>query len=91
MLDIAASVSAAFCDAGRSVPDDVKEAVGSSLKRMGRPSDDAAVLRACWTLHDLGYIWTVNYEGRPYYEPGIPSLMRHVARASASGTQERSG
>ena len=87
LLEVAAGVSEAFAGAERMPPGPVKEAVGVALERLGGPSDPDAVLRVCGRLHDLGYIWTINCEGRPCYEQGIPSLMRYVARAAASDSE----
>ncbi len=33
-------------------------------------------------LRDLGYIWPVHGESRDYLQPGIPSLVRFVARCA---------
>ncbi len=84
LLEVAAGVAEAFDGAARMPPGPVKEAVRAALERLGEANEADDVLRSCGRLHDLGYIWTVNHKGRPCYEPGIPSLMRYVARAAAS-------
>ena len=84
LLEVAAGVAKAFDGAARMPPGPVKEAVSAALERLCEENDEDAVLRSCGRLHDLGYIWTVNFKGRPCYEPGIPSLMAYVARAAAS-------
>ena len=56
-----------------------------ALEAEGRPSDSDAVMAACERLNDLGYIWAAGGEARPYYRPGIPSLMQFVARSQEVG------
>lgn len=87
LVEVAAAVSEAFAGAERMPPGPVEQAVRAALERLGAANGGDAVLDVCGRLHDLGYIWTVDYQGRPCYEPGIPSLMRYVARAVASKSE----
>ncbi len=82
LLPAAVAAAALFVSRGRRLPEDVEAAVDASLTALGRGGDEAAALKECEKLCDLGYIWPV-YDGPvPAYEPGIPSLMRYVADAA---------
>ncbi len=89
LLEVAAAVSESFRGSERMPIGHLEAAVGSALRLVGRPCDENAVQAACRELHNLGYIWRVEHEGRPCYEPGIPSLMAYVARAVDSEAQPR--
>lgn len=69
---VAADISALFASAERVPPDLVPEVVGSSLGLAGKAADREAVLKAQQQLQDLGYIWSIDLDGSPCYEPGIP-------------------
>ena len=89
LLDVAAAVSESFRDSQRMPLSHVEEAVGSALRLAGRPCSKGTVRATCRQLHNLGYIWRVDHEGRLCYEPGIPSLMAYVARTADSAAQPR--
>ena len=78
---VAARLSESFVESRRRRPTDVEEAVRSALQAEDRASNRRSVMDACERLHDLGYIWSVIHDSREYVEPGIPSLMRFVARS----------
>lgn len=88
LLPVAADLAELFADAERRSPGEVEEAVRASLERSGRPAAEAEVSAACDRLRDLGYIWRVVHQLTPWYEPGIPSLMRFVERAVSARSPE---
>ena len=77
---VAANLSLAFADAGKRTGREVNEAIRVALASEERGSDRKSVMTARDRLHDLGYIWSGGSESRLYFRPGIPSLMRFVAR-----------
>ncbi len=81
LLPVAAGVAAAFTASPQASPRKVSQALEASLDREGLASDGQAIKKARRLLRDLGYLWLVNRESTPQYEPGIPSLMRYVERA----------
>ncbi len=78
---VAARLAAPFADADKLTDLEVDETIGLALEREGRGSDRQAVRAARDRLHDLGYIWSSEGEARPYFRPGIPSLMQYMARS----------
>ena len=81
LLPVAAGVAAAFTASPQASPRKVSQALQASLDREGLASDGQAIKKARRLLRDLGYLWLVNRESTPQYEPGIPSLLRYVERA----------
>ena len=86
LSSVAASISGAFVHAKRTTLGEVNKIIKSSLELEGRASDNHSVTAAFDRLHDLGYIWTTVHQSRHYLEPGIPSLMRFVARSEGLDT-----
>lgn len=86
LLTVAAVVAEVFAEAETRIPGEVEAAVEAALARSGRATDNdrGAVADVLDRLRDLGYIWNVIHRSGPRYEPGIPSLMRFVARAANS-------
>ncbi len=86
LLSVAAVVARLFTETETRIPEEVEEAVRATLARTSRATDEdrRAVTEVCDQLRDLGYIWSVTHRSGPRYEPGIPSLMRFVARATSS-------
>ena len=80
LASVAAGVFEAFVKAKRTTLDEVNRIIKSSLELQGRASDSHSVAAAFDRLHALGYIWSTVHQSRHYVEPGIPSLMRFVAR-----------
>ena len=80
LVSVAAAVAAEFGGAERVLRERVRIAIRSALEPGER--DDAADSAAVWeaerVLRHCGYIWPVVQQSIGYYEPGIPSLMRHV-------------
>ena len=87
LSSVAASMFGAFVHAKRTTLREVNKIIKSSLELEGRASDNHSVTAAFDRLHDLGYIWTTVHQSRHYLEPGIPSLMRFVARSEGLDTQ----
>ena len=81
---VAARLARAFAESNWSSRAAIEEAISSALERQGRTSDAGTVKAACDWLQDLGYIWSLVHESRHRFEPGIPSLMRFVARSEGS-------
>ena len=79
---VAAKLSLAFAEAGKCTSRELNEAIRLALASEGRGSERRSVMTARNRLHDLGYIWSGGGESRLYFQPGIPSLMRFVARCS---------
>ena len=80
LVFVATRLSMAFFDTNRLPRRDVNEIIRSALERQGRAGDRDSVFVARDRLHDLGHIWSVSEESRKFFEPGISSLMRYVAR-----------
>ncbi len=80
LVSVAARVAAEFVRSERVLEERITLAISSSLEANGHASDQAAVQEAARGLRHLGYIWPVMHRGSTCYEPGIPSLMRFVAR-----------
>ena len=80
LVSVAAGVAAEFVRSERVLEERITQAISSSLQAKGDASDQAAVQEAGRVLRHLGYIWPVMHRGSTCYEPGIPSLMRFVAR-----------
>lgn len=78
---VAARLSQAFSDGHRRTNREVNKAIGPALESEGRDADTGAILTVRDRLHDLGYIWSAGGESRTYFRPGIPGLMRYVARS----------
>ncbi len=95
LLPVAAALAELFAGTERRTTGEVEQAVCASLERLGRPAGEAEVGAACDHLRDLGYIWRVVHQLTPWYEPGIPSLMRFVERSvhakSPAGQRQRDG
>lgn len=83
LLPVAAGVAEAFAASDRVTPLEVCQALEECLAHEGLPSDSVAIKGALRDLRDLGYLWLVDQECGPRYEPGIPSLMRYVKRAQS--------
>ena len=90
LVSVAARVAAEFVDAHRVLPERVTTAVQSSLRQQGKASDRETALKVVRVLRHLGYIWSVVHQDFEYCEPGIPSLMRFVARNERKGRDSRS-
>ncbi|MDE0101104.1 MAG: ATP-binding protein [Bryobacterales bacterium] len=78
LLPVAAGVAAAFAASDRASPTRVSQALQACLDGEGLASDGQAIKRVRRHLCDLGYLWLVDRESTPRYEPGIPSLMRYL-------------
>lgn len=77
---VAGRLSVGFAEINRRTRPEVNELIGLALERQGRASDRQSVKTALEHLRHLGYIWPVSYQSRYYLQPGIPSLMRFVAK-----------
>lgn len=93
LISVAAGVAAEFSRAERVVRERVRIAIRSALQREGRGKapDPAAVREAERVLRHRGYIWPVVQQRIAYYEPGIPSLMRHVTLNEEKNREVRDG
>lgn len=80
LLPAAVGLAAVFARSDRASPEDVYPAIQTSLERAGLASHYEAVIDAARRLRDLGYVWQPGDDEADYFEPGIPSLMRHVER-----------
>ncbi len=80
LVSVAARLAAEFVRSERVLEERITLAISSSLEAKGVASDQAAVQATGRSLRHLGYIWPVMHRGSTCYEPGIPSLMRFVAR-----------
>ena len=80
LFEVAAAVAAEFAGTERVLRERVRIAIRSVVERdgMGEAPDSAAVRETERVLRHRGYIWPVVQQNVGYYEPGIPSLMRHV-------------
>ncbi len=80
LVSVAAWVTAEFSGDERVPRERVRIAIRSAMERegQGRTPDPAAVRDAERVLRHCGYIWPVVRQSIGCYEPGIPSLMRHV-------------
>ena len=80
LFSVAAAVAAEFGGTERVLRERVRIAIQSALERdrTGNAPDSAAIWKAERVLRHRGYIWPVVQQCIGYYEPGIPSLMRHV-------------
>lgn len=83
LLSSAVSVAGLFAGSQHRMMGEVTEAVRSSLVAQGAKSGEQSVEETCRRLQDLGFIWLVNRDGRPFFEPGIPSVMSYVAKAES--------
>lgn len=81
LVFVAAKLAVPFAVNDKLTDLEVDEAIGRALESEGRGSDLQTVRTARDRLHDLGYIWSAEGEVRPYFRPGIPSLMQYVARS----------
>ena len=77
---VAANLSLAFADASKRTSREVNEVIRLALASEGRGWERTSVIAVRDRLHDLGYIWSGGGESRLTFQPGIPSLMRFVAR-----------
>ena len=89
LVSVAARVAAEFARSERVLEERITLAISSSLEAKGDASDQAAVEEAGRRLRHLGYIWPVMHRGSTCYEPGIPSLMRFVARHETERVEYR--
>ena len=91
MISVAAMVAAEFSSAERVPRERVKIAIRSALERegAGKAPGPAAVREAERLLRHRGYIWPVVEQSIGCYEPGIPSLMRHVALNESTNREIR--
>ncbi len=79
LVSVAAAVAAEFSTTEQQVlRERVTLAIQSALRDKARKSDRGAALAAERVLRHQGFVWPVVKQGIGYYEPGIPSLMRHV-------------
>ncbi len=78
LVSVAAAVAAEFTSVQHVPRERVTMAIEASLREKGRASDGRTALDAERSLRHQGFIWPVVKHDIGYYEPGIPSLMRHV-------------
>ncbi len=81
LLTAAGGVAAAFAGSEWATAQQISKALQESLDREGLAGGRESVNESQRLLCDLGYIWLVDRQSQPGYEPGIPSLMRYVERA----------
>ena len=91
LVSVAAKVAAEFSGAERVLRERVRIAIRAGLERAGTgdPSDRASIRKAERVLRHRGYIWPVVRQSIGYYEPGIPSLMRHVTLNERKNRESR--
>ena len=80
LVSVAARVAAEFSSDEQVPRERVTVAIRAAMERegLGRTPDAAVIREAERFLRHCGYIWPVVRRGIGCYEPGIPSLMRHV-------------
>ena len=91
LVSVAARVAAEFTASQQVLRERVTMAIRSSLREQRRNSDRRATLEVEGVLRCQGFIWPVVTQQVGYYEPGIPSLMRHVALNESRNREVRGG
>ena len=79
LLPVGRAVADAFLGHAGLSRTELEDAIGAGL---GKAAGLDEVETALATLRDLGYVWRV--EGRPDWEPGIPSLMDYMREHAAA-------
>ena len=79
-LPVGRAVAEAFAERELLRDEDLEGAIARALGRNARPKD---LERATGNLSDLGFIWRA--QGRPEWEPGIPSLMDFIREHAPAG------